>query len=360
MDILNETFFDNSIRNWGISIAIIIVSFLVLKILKSFIYKRIKKIAQKTSTDLDDFIADIFLHIRIFFLFALSIYFGSLILTLPQTVSTVIGKLVIISLLIQGGIWGLGIITFFLEKYKKQKLQDDAAALTTFSALEFISRIILWTFVLLLVLDNLGFNITTLVAGLGIGGIAVALALQKILGDLFASLSIVLDKPFVIGDFIIIDKHLGTVEHIGLKTTRIRSLSGEQLVFTNTDLLESRIRNFKRMFERRVVFTIGVTYQTPHDKLAKIPQIIKETIESKDLVRFDRSHFKEYGDFSLNFETVYWVKSPDYSVYMDIQQAINLELYAKFEAEGIEFAYPTQTLFIAKESNPNDSPGEKN
>jgi small-conductance mechanosensitive channel len=211
-----------------------------------------------------------------------------------------------------------------------------------------------------LVLDNLGFNITTLVAGLGIGGIAVALALQNILGDLFASLSIVLDKPFVIGDFIIIDNYLGTIEHIGLKTTRIRSLSGEQLVFSNTDLLQSRIRNFKRMFERRVVFSIGVTYQTSADKLAKIPKMIKDIVESKDPVRFDRSHFKDYGDFSLNFETVYWVKSPEYNVYMDIQQAINLELYSKFEAEGIEFAYPTQTLFVTKESNQNSTHDDKN
>lgn len=360
MEILNTTFYNNSLKNWIISLAVIIVSFLFLKILKSFVYKRIRIIASKTSTDFDDLIADIFLHIKVFFLFAISVYIGSIVLTLPPTITTVISKLVVISLLFQGAIWGLGIITYFLEKYKKQKLQDDAAALTTFSALGFISRIILWAFVLLLVLDNLGFNITTLVAGLGIGGIAIALAIQKILGDLFASLSIVLDKPFVIGDFIIIDNYMGTIEHIGLKTTRIRSLSGEQLVFSNSDLLDSRIRNFKRMFERRVVFTIGVTYQTPPDKLAKIPQMIKQIIESKDFVRFDRSHFKAYGDFSLNFETVYWVKSPEYAVYMDIQQAVNLELYSKFDAERIEFAYPTQTLFVAKESNQNNSQGGGN
>lgn len=353
MEILNTTFYNNPLKDWAISIGIVILSFFILKILKGFIYRRLKKLSQKTSTDLDDFIADIFLHIKTFFLFAISIYIGSQVLTLTPKVSTIITKLVVISLLIQGAIWGLGIITFFLEKYKKQRLQDDAAALTTFSALGFISRIILWTFVLILILDNLGFNITTLVAGLGIGGIAVALALQNVLGDLFASLSIVLDKPFVLGDFIIIDNYLGTIEHIGLKTTRIRSLSGEQLVFSNTDLLQSRIRNYKRMFERRIVFSIGVTYQTPADKLAKIPKMIKEIIESKDLVRFDRSHFKEYGNFSLNFETVYWVKSPEYNTYMDIQQAINLELYAKFEAEGIEFAYPTQTIFMENESDQN-------
>jgi small-conductance mechanosensitive channel len=184
------------------------------------------------------------------------------------------------------------------------------------------------------------------VAGLGIGGIAVALAIQNILGDLFASLSIALDKPFVIGDFIIVDQLLGTVEHIGLKTTRIRSLSGEQIVFSNADLLNSRIRNYKRMYERRVVFSIGVTYQTPYEKLASIGTTLKEIIESQPDVRFDRAHFREYADSSLNYEVVYYVKSPDYNRYMDIQQAINLEIYRRFQDGGIEFAYPTRTLYL--------------
>jgi small-conductance mechanosensitive channel len=197
-----------------------------------------------------------------------------------------------------------------------------------------------------MVLDNVGIDVTALVAGLGVGGIAVALAVQNVLGDLFASLSIALDKPFTLGDFLIIDDYMGSVEHIGLKTTRIRSLSGEQLVFSNTDLLKSRIKNYGRMFERRVVFKIGVTYQTPRDKIELIPTIIREAIESQEPVRFDRSHFQAYGDFSLLFETVYYVLKPDYNLYMDIQQAINLEIHRRFEQESIEFAYPTQTLIL--------------
>jgi small-conductance mechanosensitive channel len=177
----------------------------------------------------------------------------------------------------------------------------------------------------------------------------VALAIQNILGDLFASLSIVLDKPFVIGDFIIVGDLMGTVEKIGLKTTRVRSLSGEQLVFGNHDLLQSRIRNFKHLFERRILFSFGVIYQTPHDKLAAIPGMVREIIESLEDTRFDRAHFKEYGDFSLNFEVVYYVLKPDYNAYMDTQQAINLALYQRFQQAGIEFAYPTQTLFITRE-----------
>jgi small-conductance mechanosensitive channel len=160
-----------------------------------------------------------------------------------------------------------------------------------------------------------------------------------------------LDRPFVIGDFIIVGEHLGTVEHIGIKTTRVRSLSGEQLVFSNADLLASRIRNYKRMFERRVVFSIGVVYQTPYEKLKKIPALIQEIIEGQEQVRFDRAHFREYAPYSLDFEIVYWVKDPDYNIYMNIQQAINLAIFQQFEKEGIEFAYPTQSLYISKTSS---------
>jgi small-conductance mechanosensitive channel len=211
-----------------------------------------------------------------------------------------------------------------------------------------VGRVVLWAVVMLLVLDNLGIDITALVAGLGIGGIAVALAVQNILGDLFASLSIVLDKPFVVGDFLVVDDCLGSVEYVGLKTTRLRSLSGEQLVISNADLLKSRLRNYGRMYERRVLFALGVTYQTPREKLEKIPGIIKEAVDGQEKVRFDRAHFKAYGDFALNFETVYYVLDPDYARYMDIQQAVNLKIHEAFESEAIEFAYPTQTLFLER------------
>ncbi len=202
-----------------------------------------------------------------------------------------------------------------------------------------------------LVLDNLGVNITTLVAGLGVGGIAIALAVQNILSDVFCSVAILVDKPFQVGDFIIVGDMMGTVEKIGIKTTRVRSLSGEQLVFSNADLVNSRIRNYKRMQERRVVFSFGVIYQTPADKLEHIPAMVKEIIESVDQARFDRTHFKQFGDSSLDFECVYYVLSRDYNLYMDIQQKINLELFTRFEKEGIEFAYPTRTLYISKETS---------
>jgi len=194
--------------------------------------------------------------------------------------------------------------------------------------------------------DNLGFNVTTLVASLGIGGVAVALAVQNILGDLFASLSIALDKPFVIGDFIVVDDIAGTVEHVGLKTTRVRSLSGEQVVFSNADLLKSRIHNYKRLYERRVLFGFGVLYRTPPEQLAAIPPMVREIITGQVGTRFDRAHFKGFGASSLDFEVVYFVLDPDYNRYMDIQQAINLELVNRFAAAGVEFAFPTRTVHI--------------
>jgi small-conductance mechanosensitive channel len=184
-------------------------------------------------------------------------------------------------------------------------------------------------------------------ASLGVAGIAVALALQNVLSDLFASMSIALDKPFVIGDFIIIGDFMGTVEKIGVKTTRLRSLTGEYLIFANSDMLSSRIRNYTRMHERRIVFSLGVTYNTPYEKLHLIPTMIQKIIEAQEETRFDRAHFASYGDFSLNFEIVYYVLSADYNRYMDIQQAINLAIFKAFEDTGIEFAVPTQTLYLA-------------
>ena len=217
-----------------------------------------------------------------------------------------------------------------------------------FAALSVAVQALIWTLIVLLALDSLGVNITALVASLGVGGIAIALAAQKILGDLFASLAIVLDKPFVIGDFVVIGEWKGTVERVGLKTTRMRSLSGEQLIFSNGDLLDSRLRNFGRMQERRVMFHVGVTYQTPRQLLERIPDMLRAAVEAQAPVRFDRAHFASYGDFAINFEVVYFVNSAEYNTYMDIQQQVNLSLHTMFEEAGIEFAYPTQTLLLQR------------
>ncbi|PIX14798.1 MAG: mechanosensitive ion channel protein MscS, partial [Elusimicrobia bacterium CG_4_8_14_3_um_filter_50_9] len=198
-------------------------------------------------------------------------------------------------------------------------------------------------------LDNIGIKISAVIAGLGIGGIAIALAAQAVLGDLFSYFSIFFDRPFEVGDFIIIGEFMGTVEYIGMKTTRIRSLGGEQMIFSNSDLTNSRVKNYKRMTQRRVVFKLGVTYQTSVEKLKIIPDIVKKAVEDAGNTVFDRSHFLSFGDFSLNFESVYYVKSGDYNQYMDAQQKINLALKKEFEERMIDFAYPTQLVYISKE-----------
>ncbi|MCK4490540.1 MAG: mechanosensitive ion channel family protein, partial [Anaerolineales bacterium] len=227
--------------------------------------------------------------------------------------------------------------------------EDHGEDATTLDALGLIGKILLWVILSLIILDNLNIEISSLVASLGIGGIAVALALQNILGDLFASISITLDKPFVIGDFVEVDEFAGNVEDIGLKSTRIRSLSGEELIFSNTDLLNSRIRNYKRLEKRRISFSIAVTYSTSVENLKKIPGIVEEIISPLENIQFERAHFKSMGDYSLNFAIVYHVHEPAYVSYLDTQQVINLELYQRFEEEGIEFAYPTQTVIMEKQ-----------
>ena len=343
---LDQKILNNTLLEWLMAAGLTLILFITLILVKAFIQRKLTQLAKKTKTDIDDLLVIFFKRTKFFMLLIIAVYAASTLLDLPKLVAGILSSALILILLLQSGIWGAGIINFLTERYKKEKLTEDAASATTFTALGFLGKIVMWSAVLLLALDNLGFNITTLVAGLGISGIAIALALQNILGDLFASLSIVLDKPFVLGDFIIVGDYLGSVEHIGLKTTRIRSLSGEQLIFSNNDLLQSRIRNYKRMAERRVVFALGVTYQTPPDKLEKIPDMIKKMIEAQELTRFDRAHFKDYGNFSLNFEIVYWIATPDYNKYMDTQQTINLMIYRRFAEEGIEFAYPTQTLFV--------------
>ena len=349
MDFLSTSIYDNPLRTWLIALLVAVVTVVVLRILQALGVRHIARLASQTETTWDDAFVELLRHTKLLFLLIVALFAGSLLLTLPERVRDIASAVVAIALLIQAGIWLNAAILFWVEDYRQRKLKEEPASVTTVSAMSFVGRLVLWSVILLLALDNLGVDVTALVAGLGVGGIAVALAVQNILGDLFASLSIVLDKPFTVGDFLIIEDYLGSVEYIGLKTTRMRSLSGEQLVFSNADLLGSRIRNYGRMFERRVAFNIGVTYQTPRDQLTRIPTIIREAVEAQESTRFDRSHFKEYGAFSLNFESVYYVLGPDYNTFMDIQQAINLHIHERFEQEGIEFAYPTQTLFLQRQ-----------
>jgi len=356
MDILNRFFYGNSLKVWLFALGLALVCFLVLITLKKIVGNKTAALARRTANRVDDLIAELIRLARPYFLLAISVYLGSRFLSLPASVRTIIDKIVIAGILIQGALWGNGLFEYWRRRLKKQKQEEeDEASVATLTALGFLVRLVLWTTVLIILLENLGVNITALVAGLGVGGIAVALAVQNILGDLFASMSILLDKPFVTGDFITVDNFMGNVEHVGLKTTRIRSLSGEQLVFANSDLLESRIRNYQRMEERRIVFTVKVVYNTPAEKLAAIPGMVREIIDAQELARFGRSHFWSFGTFSLDFENVYYVRSPDYDTYMDVQHAINLAVCRRFQEEGIELAHPAQTALADGGSFATDS-----
>ncbi|MGB5367801.1 MAG: mechanosensitive ion channel family protein [Polyangiales bacterium] len=344
---LTDTFYGNEVRSWLIALAVAAGVLMALWLVEQVFVVRMQRIAKKTQTMIDDIIIGSLRKTKLLFLLVVAVFAGSLSLDLEPDVRSILWSGLMIAAFIQVGVWVSTGLQIWLEHYRK--IEEDGANRTTMNALSFVGRLSLWVVVFLLVIDNLGVDVTALVAGMGIGGIAIALAVQNILGDLFASLSIVLDKPFVNGDFIAVGDMAGSVEHVGIKTTRIRSISGEQLVFSNSDLLQSRVRNFGRMEQRRVVFSLGVTYQTPAEKLERIPSLIRVAIETQESVRFDRSHFASYGDSALNFETVYYVESSDYTQHMDILQAVNLRIYRAFEDEGIEFAYPTQTLFVAKE-----------
>ncbi len=352
MTFLNLRFLGNTLQAWLFALITTAIIAVFSWVIKHIFLRRLINVTHRTKTNWDDVVANVLAHTKLYLMVILSFYIGSLSLNFSETTDYWLGRVALFTVLIQVGIWGNTLITSLIQQYQDDHLKDEAGNVTTLRVASFVIKLALFSVILLLALDNAGIKIDTLIASLGIGSIAVALAVQNILVDLFASLSIALDQPFVIGDFIIVDDYLGTVENIGLKTTRIRSLSGEQLIFANSDLLNSRVRNYKRMDERRIIFTLGVTYQTSHVLLKKIPEMIRETIESQDGTRFDRAHFKSFGDSALLFEVVYYINSPDYNVYMDIQQTINLTLVQQFEQDGIEFAYPTQTLYVKNEQAP--------
>lgn len=338
----------NSFEQLASACVVFLGAFVAYMVLRWIVVKRVAAIASRWSEDGGLTLEKLVQATRTVVFFIVSLYLASLVLTLQPKAVTVVRAVTIIALLIQGAIWGNVLVTFGITQFARRRLEHDADTYTTVSAIGWLGRVALWSVVVLLILANLGVDVTALVAGLGVGGIAVALAAQNILGDLFASLSIVLDKPFVLGDFISVGNEMGTVQQIGLKTTRVRSLSGEQLVFSNNDLLQSRIRNFKRMEQRRVVFTIGVTYGTPQAQLAAIPAVVRTIIEQgSGQTRFDRAHLHKFSELALQFEVVYYVLSPDFNLYMDIQQRINFALIEHFERERIEFAHYAPQQVVA-------------
>ncbi len=347
MNFFKQVYFNNTVLSYLIAAGLFILLFILLRVFRKIVLFRLKKWSEKTETTLDDFIVSAIERSVLPLLNFASFYVSLNTLSLDEKIQKLLHAASVV------------VITFFAlrlviasirhaieNKIKKQ--ENSESKLRQVKGIMVIISVVIWVLGIIFLLDNFGYNVTAFITGLGIGGIAVALAAQNILGDLFNYFVIFFDRPFEVGDFIIVDTKMGTVEAIGIKTSRIRSLTGEELVFANSDLTNSRIHNFKRMEKRRIVFTIGVTYQTSLENLRAIPEIIKEIITAQELVTFDRAHFKAYGDFSLIFEIVYFVMNPDYIKYMDIQQTINLQIYEEFTRRGIQFAYPTQTLYVEK------------
>ncbi len=346
MEWLNTTYFGNSMLSWLIAVAVFLATMIVLPTIRGFVDRRRRRWNPDKVNEGIELAALVISRTSKLFVFSAALWAGQKFLVLPPALQRAFEVFIILSFWIQVGLWVMAAIRFWIDRRRHDGDLADVARRGSFEILLFVARLAVFSVAFMLALDNLGVEIKPLLAGLGIGGIAIALAVQSVLGDLLASLSIAFDKPFEIGDFLIVGDEKGTVERIGIKSTRLRSLSGEQLIISNSDLLTSRLRNYKRMQERRVVFTVGVTYETPADRLRAIPGIIEAAVKGQQQVRFERSHFVAFGDFSLNFETVYHVLDRDYLPYADAQQAINLAIFDAFVDEGIEFAYPTARQIV--------------
>lgn len=351
---MDTVVFENTLQDYLIVIAIIIVGILVVRLFKRTLLAWLKRMVQKSTSTFDDFLVQGIGNAFLPLLYFGVAYFALKSLILPDWLHRALdiaGMFLWVFLITR-------LIIFAVHYFLKEHLKRRGRAATAFQQIKGITLIVsvlIWIVAILFFISNLGYNVATLLTGLGIGGIAIALATQNIIADLFNYFVLFFDRPFEIGDFIVVEDKSGTIESIGIKTTRVRALTGEQLVFSNTDLTNSRLHNFKRMQRRRIVFTTGVTYNTPKDKLVKIPKIIQEAVTSQPDTLFDRSHFLSFGDFSMVFETVYFVLSDDFNKYMDINQAINLFLYDTFKSEGIAFAHPTQSLIVRNTAVANES-----
>jgi small-conductance mechanosensitive channel len=345
LNFFDRSYLDNTVWQWtaatGVALGLLFVTLIVRRIIRS----RYARLAATPGIEFMELPLRVASRTTSMFLLLVSIFLAAQMLELPKNINRTLLTLATIAAFWQVGLWATAGVVGWLDHRQQKSLATDRAAAGTIGIISFIARAMIWALVLLLTLDNLGVNITTLVAGLGIGGIAVALAVQNVLGDLLASLSITLDRPFVVGDAITVDDFSGTVEQIGVKSVRLRSVNGEQIIMPNSNLLSSRVRNWGRMQERRITFTLGLSTETPRDKLVQLPKALRRIVEAEKDLRFDRSHFTKIGT-ALEFETVYFVTTPDYARYMDIQQNINLNIIELLEREKIDFAMPPQKLLL--------------
>lgn len=347
-EFLDKVYYSNTVQDYLIVLAAVLLGIVLIKVFKGTILRKVKVWTDRTATKIDNYLVSTIDRFGIPTAYILLVYFALHYLTLSDKVEDILTIAITVAVTFLVIRFVSSTILLILHSYIKRQ-ENGAEKVKQVGGLMIIINIVIWAIGLLFFFDNMGYDVTAVVAGLGIGGIAVALAAQNILGDLFNYFVIFFDRPFEVGDFLIVDDKLGVVEYIGIKTTRIKSLSGEQLVFSNSDLTNSRIHNYKRMQRRRVLFRIGVIYQTPYSLLKEIPGVLRSIVEAQDKVEFDRAHFASYGDSSLDFEIVYYVLSSDYNIYMDIQQAINFGIYQQFEKMGVDIAYPTRTLYLVNE-----------
>jgi len=349
-DILSYVFWGNTVLNYTIAVTGIIVTWLLLKLIKGKLLALLKRITSRTNTSFDDILVEIAEKFIIPYLYLFINY--SIITQLY--LSARVGRVLETAFMFVTTYYFIRLINYtlhrFLVKYMERK-NEPPERIKQVSGMLVVIKLLTWGLGLVMLADNVGYDVTTIIAGLGIGGIAIALAAQNILGDLFSYFVIFFDKPFEIGDFIIVDNNSGIVEKIGIKTSHVRSLDGQQLVMPNAEMVKSVIQNFKRLERRRVVFSIGVVYYTSSRKLRNIPSLIKDIISKQEDATFDRTHLKSFGDFSVNYEIVYYIESADYLIYMNKHHEICLNIFEQFGEEGIEFAFPTQTIFINTENN---------
>ncbi len=345
-EFLVTTYFGNAGQQYLTALIVFLITIVGTWIFKVYILHMLKKMAEKTENEYDDRLVEILRHIPKAFYILFGLYISTRTLELPFLISNLFYyTFVLVSVFYAVKVIQL-LIDFFVEQMAALRGEK-----TTQSMLVLMGRIVkavLWAIAFLIILANFGVEITPLIAGLGIGGLAIAFAFQNILSDLFSSFSIYFDKPFEIGDFIMVGQDMGVVKYIGLKTTRLTTLQGQELVISNSELTNTRIHNFKRMERRRIVFEIGVEYSTPTDKLRLILELVKDVFESIEIVDLDRVHFKEFADSSLNYEIVYFINSNDFLDYMNAQQEINLGILERFRKNSIEMAFPTTTVHLVQ------------
>ena len=341
-------FLDIPLWSLLLALAASVATYGVIQVVLGLLTRRANTWAAQSSNSTAQALADVVAGTSRFLVLMVALLVGASLLDLPGRWESRLSQLWFVAVALQMGLWGMRAIGLGVRRYVDR---HSSAGMTQVSAsamlLSWGLRTLLWSVVMLAILSNVGVNITAFVASLGVGGIAVALAMQNILGDLFASLAIAVDKPFEVGDFIAVGDITGTVQVIGLKTTRIRSLQGEQVVMSNTDLLKHTISNYRMMETRRIVFGFGVTFDATPEQAEAVPQVVRKIIEGLPQLKFDRAHFKAYGASALEYEVVYIVQDPAYGVYMDMQQAINLAMMREFKTLGVEFAFPTRTVHIA-------------